>query len=142
MVNHKDLREHREALIDKFLRQVFFVSFVSFVVDLQLFYEISSRNRGSKHVHSNRIPCSVLVCQPHFFSRGAAESAEGGRLDFLRVSAPPREPVFPIFKHFVSSPLPRVLVCQPDFFSRGAAESAEGGRLDFLRVLRVLRGSA
>jgi hypothetical protein len=41
----------------------------------------------------------VLVCQSDFFSRGGAESAEEGRLDFLRVSASPREP------------LPRVLVC-------------------------------
>ena len=57
--NHKD---HREALINGFLRQGFFVFFVSFVVDLQCFSEISSRKWGSKHVHSNRIPCSVLVC--------------------------------------------------------------------------------
>ena len=28
----------------------------------------------------------VLVCQPDFFSRGVAESAEGGRLDFLSVN--------------------------------------------------------
>jgi hypothetical protein len=27
----------------------------------------------------------VLVCQSDFFSRGGAESVEGGRLDFLRV---------------------------------------------------------
>jgi hypothetical protein len=90
-----------------------------------------------------------------FFSRGGAESAEGGKLDFLRVSASPREPLPRVLvcqlkrrSERRSAPppgsatpatvaaLPRVLVSPLDFFSRGGAESAEGGKLDFLRELR------
>jgi hypothetical protein len=54
-------REHREDLINGFLEQGFFVSFVSFVVDLQCFFEIASRKWGSKHVYSNPVPCQKEV---------------------------------------------------------------------------------
>ncbi len=42
-VNHKNHREHKESLINRFLRQGFVVFFVSFVVDLQDICEIISR---------------------------------------------------------------------------------------------------